>query len=126
MNEKLTVSLATMPGIRPEGGIAFDAYQKPRKVRPRRRGDDQEPNPIETSELLLHAGSNPKLDYNGVEVDPSSARGMLKHYMGVFDRKTGDLQIVEVRPIQVATVVRVEKKEWKPDTATVCWTHANV
>ena len=63
---------------------------------------------ISTTELLLHTSAHPKLDYTAREEEYSGADSLLKHYIGVYDPKTGDLQLVQARKLVVRGVLRSE------------------
>ena len=61
---------------------------------------------ISTSELLLHSSHHPKLDYTAREEESGGADSLLKHYVGVYDPKNGELQVVEARNLVLRGTLR--------------------
>lgn len=62
------------------------------------------------------------MDYLGRGEERESTAGLLKHYVGVYDPKTGDLQVTEARKIVVRGTVRAhdEVGEEEMPLQTVC------
>ena len=94
--------------------MSFQAYKRARDE------TEQQPNSTETSalsasELLLHSSTHPKLDYIAREEQSTGADSLLKHYIGVFDPKTGDLQLVEARKLVVRGVLRSVATQTTPN-----------
>lgn len=59
--------------------------------------------------MLLHTSAHPKLDYEGREEEAGGAEPLLKHYVGVFDPVSGELQLVQVRKVAVRGTLRSSK-----------------
>ena len=57
-------------------------------------------------ELLLHSSDHPKLDYTAHEESSNGSDGYLKHYVGVYDPKSGKLQLVQARKLVVRSTLR--------------------
>jgi len=61
-------------------------------------------------ELLLHSSDHSKIDYTARENQDVGAEAELKHYVGVFDPVTKQLQVVEARKISVRSTLRSEEQ----------------
>ena len=99
------------------------AYKKP-KENLREPSEGIGRSGLATSELLLHSSTHPKLDYVARE-ESSGTDNQLKHYVGVYDPKTGECQLVEARKLVLRSSLRptksVEDTEGeKEDTHGVC------
>lgn len=93
------VHTAIAPGIAVSKDATFNSYSKQPAKRPRHRNDD----------LLLHSTSHRTLDYTARENKPKDGQPLLKHYIGVFDPATGDLQLVEAKKMVVRGAVRAQQ-----------------
>ena len=60
---------------------------------------------ITSSEHLLHTSAHPKIDYIARE-DEGGQGGLLSHYLGVYDPKSSQLQLVHVRKLVLRSKVR--------------------
>jgi DNA-directed RNA polymerase I subunit RPA49 len=60
------------------------------------------------SELLLYSDDHPKIDYVARQNQDVGAEEALKHYVGVFDPTTKQLQLVEARKVTVRNTLRAE------------------
>jgi DNA-directed RNA polymerase I subunit RPA49 len=49
------------------------------------------------------------LDYTAKEEGPGGRESHLKHYIGVFDPKTGELSVVEAKKMAIRGVVRSQQ-----------------
>lgn len=78
---------------------AFNSYSRRPAKRPRHRKDD----------LLLHSTSHRTLDYTAREDKPKDGQPLLKHYVGLFDPATGQLQLVEAKKMVVRGAVRAQQ-----------------
>lgn len=85
--------------------MKFQAYttQQTSGSRRSKKADPHTPN------LLLHSSSHSKLDYTAKEEGPGGRESHLKHYIGVFDPKLGQLEVVEAKKMAVRGVVRAQK-----------------
>ncbi|KZF19117.1 RNA polymerase I associated factor, A49-like protein [Xylona heveae TC161] len=98
---------APTPGLSLPSNISFKPY---RKARPAARGGH-----IQSSELLLHSSEHPKIDYTGREEGLGALDGLMKHYVGVYDPKTGELQVMETRNLVLRGTLRAEAQEVQRD-----------
>ncbi|KAL9119442.1 MAG: hypothetical protein Q9187_004003 [Circinaria calcarea] len=96
--------IATTPGLNVPTNVPLEVYTKPRDDHHTGAGRTA----ISTTELLLHTSAHPKIDYTAREEEYSGADSLLKHYLGVYDPKTGDLQLVQARKLVVRGVLRSE------------------
>jgi DNA-directed RNA polymerase I subunit RPA49 len=55
--------------------------------------------------LLLHSSTHRNLDYTAREEERGS-KPLLNHYIGIYDPKTGKLQVVEAKKMVVRGAVR--------------------
>ena len=62
-------------------------------------------------ELLLHSSTHPKLDYIAREGSSNGSESHLKHYIGVYDPKTGKLQLVQVRKLTIRSILRSSEND---------------
>lgn len=83
--------------------ISLQPFTKPRKNAPQRPGRS---GAIATTEVLLHSSEHPKLDYTAREEEAGGSDALTKHYVGVYDPKTGKLEVVEARKMVVRGSVR--------------------
>ena len=56
--------------------------------------------------MLLHSSAHPRIDYVGREEESESKEGLLKHYVGLYDPQTGELQVIEARKVVLRGTVR--------------------
>lgn len=98
--EKWTPVIASTPGLALPTNIPLKPYIKPRRNASERSG------PTATTELLLHSSAHPKLDYTAREEEVGGADSLLKHYIGVYDPKSGKLDVMVARKMVVRGVVR--------------------
>ncbi|KAI0180350.1 RNA polymerase I associated factor, A49-like protein [Hypoxylon sp. FL1284] len=94
--------IATCPGICVPKSVKFQAYSKQQPTGSRKS------KPADSS-LLLHSSFHGKLDYTAREDGPGGRESHLKHYIGVFDPKTGQLSVVEAKKMAVRGVVRTQE-----------------
>jgi DNA-directed RNA polymerase I subunit RPA49 len=85
-------------------GAKFNTYSKAPSATPKRKKDRGAAN----QELLLHSSSHQKLDYTARE-DKTKGSEVLKHYIGIFDPSTGQLDVVEAKKMVVRGVVRSQQ-----------------
>ncbi|KAI1417751.1 RNA polymerase I associated factor, A49-like protein [Hypoxylon sp. FL1857] len=97
--------IATAPGLCLPDSVKFQAYTTPQPAGSKRsrRADSHTPN------LVLHSSSHSKLDYTAKEDGSGGRESHLKHYIGVFDPKTGRFEVIEAKKMAVRGVVRAQK-----------------
>lgn len=92
---------------------SFQPYRKIQRNGSVRPGSNR---PGNTSELLLHCSTHSKIDYTGREEAEGGSDSVLKHYVGVYDPKTGELQVMPARKLVVRGSVRQEDTTAAEDT----------
>ncbi|KAK3943048.1 DNA-directed RNA polymerase I subunit rpa49 [Diplogelasinospora grovesii] len=98
--------IATAPGLVLTDSVQFHSYAKVDNSTSKKRKNSAANPP---KDLLLHSTSHRTLDYTAREDGPRGTDSALKHYVGVFDPATGNLQIVEARKMVVRGAVRSQK-----------------
>ena len=89
----------TTPGFVLPDNSRFQSYSKPGNLK-------KNGNPAPPKELLLHSESHRTMDYTAREDHP---KGLLRHYIGVFDSASGELELIEARKMTVRGTVRARK-----------------
>lgn len=59
------------------------------------------------------------MNYTAREEHDGSAASLLKHYVGVYDPKTGELELMEAHHVTVRSTLRSEEEEMKKERARV-------
>ncbi|MCJ1420353.1 DNA-directed RNA polymerase I subunit rpa49 [Xylographa parallela] len=98
-------AIAVAPGLDLPTNVPLQAYTKVRTNTVSSSASTATSTLLE-SELLLHCSAHPKLDYTAREESSGGADDLLRHYVGVYDPATGDLQIVPVRKVTVRGTLR--------------------
>jgi DNA-directed RNA polymerase I subunit RPA49 len=96
------------PGLAIPSSIGLRPYRRRRKnipVRPRHSGG------VSATELLLQSSEHPTIDYLGREEELGGTDSLLRHYVGVYDPTTGNLQVMEARKMVVRGTVRSQQAE---------------
>lgn len=99
----LSFAVATAPGLSVSPSVQFNPYTKLRKASSKSR------NAPVLGDILLHSSSHRSLDYTAREEQSQNGEGFLRHYIGVFDPKTGELEVVEARKVTVRGSVRSQQ-----------------
>ncbi|KAI9700300.1 MAG: DNA-directed RNA polymerase I subunit rpa49 [Candelina mexicana] len=104
--------IASTPGISLPSNISLRAYQK---TDPKPQSTAILPPgykaPTPKPELLLHSSAHPQINYTGREEEGNSSASHLKHYVGVYDLKTGELQVIEAKKLTIRGTLRKEEEE---------------
>ncbi|KAI6359333.1 hypothetical protein MCOR25_007094 [Pyricularia grisea] len=95
--------IATAPGLSVSPSVQFNPYTKLRKASSKSRN-----GPV-LGDILLHSSSHRSLDYTAREEQSQNGEGFLRHYIGVFDPKTGELEVVEARKVTIRGSVRSQQ-----------------
>ncbi|QSZ30592.1 hypothetical protein DSL72_000149 [Monilinia vaccinii-corymbosi] len=98
--------IASTPGLAMPASISLQPFSKQRKNPPQRPGYS---GAIATTEVLLHSSDHPKLDYTAREEEAGGSDTLLKHYVGVYDPKTGKLEVMEARKMVVRGSARAHQ-----------------
>lgn len=94
---------AVTPGLAVPSDIAFQSYvssvdgAKPKASKKRRQ------------EHLLFSSAHRNLDYTAKEEVPRGQAPLLNHYVGVYDPKTGKMQVIEAKKMTVRGAVRAKQ-----------------
>ncbi|KAI1144009.1 RNA polymerase I associated factor, A49-like protein [Hypoxylon sp. FL0543] len=104
--------LATSPGLCIPSSVKFQVYTAPQPTGSKRskRADSHTPK------LLLHSSSHGKLEYTAKEEGSGGCESHIKHYVGVFDPKTGQIEVIEAKKMTVRGAVRAQEPP-EEDTA---------
>ena len=94
--------IATTPGLCLPSSLQFQPYSKARSTGGKSRKSDP-------ADLLLYSSGHKTLNYTGREDQSKDGDGLLRHYIGMFDPKTGELEVVEARKVTVRGSVRAQK-----------------
>ena len=92
--------IATSSGLAIPKNITFKAFSRP-------QAESTKAGP---EELLLHSSDHPKIDYTARQNQDVGTEAVLKHYVGVFDPATKQLQVVEARKVSVRSTLRSEEQ----------------
>lgn len=106
---------ASTPGLSFPQDLPLKPFRRPRKHNASTTGKSA----IPLAEHLLHTSAHLTVDYLGREEEGDGAEGLLKHYIGVFDEQSGQLQLVRSKKIVLRGMVRsaridTEAKTEKP------------
>lgn len=82
--------------------LTYHSYQPRDAARPKAKRDQHE-------ELLLHSTAHRALDLTAREEEPRGSKPLLNHYIGVFDPKTGRLDVVEAKRMVMRGQVRAKQ-----------------
>lgn len=92
----LTLATATAPGIELPQSLPFRAYQA-------------SASRAQAPELLLHSTAHRTLDYTGTEEPAPGSAPLLNHYVGIYDPRTGRLEVMEAKKMVVRGLVRARQ-----------------
>jgi DNA-directed RNA polymerase I subunit RPA49 len=93
--------VATASGISVSKGTQFSTYSRSTAKRSKSGAND----------LLLHSSSHRAVDYTAREDKPAVGAGqpLLKHYIGLYDQASGQLQLVEAKKMVIRGSVRAQQ-----------------
>lgn len=93
--------IATASGISISKDTKYNSYSR-RSTKKSKNGP---------GDLLLHSSSHRTVDYTAREDKPSAGAGqpLLKHYVGLFDPASGQLQLVEAKKMSIRGSVRAQQ-----------------
>ncbi|KAG6032516.1 hypothetical protein E4U41_007219 [Claviceps citrina] len=94
--------VATTPGIEIPPKLAFHSYEARNSIKSKSKNG-------RTRELLLHSTSHPSLDYTAREEGPRQSATLLNHFVGVYDPKTGKLDVIEAKRMVIRGLVRAKQ-----------------
>ncbi|GJN66573.1 DNA-directed RNA polymerase I subunit rpa49 [Purpureocillium lilacinum] len=97
--------IATTPGLEVPRNVVFHSYQSKDEA----RSKSKQPKHTIDKEILLHSTAHRSLDYTAREEEPRGSKPLMKHYVGVYDPKTGKLEVVEAKKMVVRGQVRAKQ-----------------
>ena len=102
----------TAPGLSPPANVSLQAYFKPNRdtASESRAGRSA----IEASDLLLHTSAHPTIEYVARE-EEANGDNLMRHYLGIYDSKTGEVQVMEARKLTVRSILKSELQEADQD-----------
>ncbi|KAF3805317.1 hypothetical protein GCG54_00006260 [Colletotrichum gloeosporioides] len=106
--------VASSPGIRISKNTSFTPYVKSDIQLSGRR---KQKTPAVAQDLLLHSNTHQTMDYTAREDGNGDSEKSLKHYIGVFDPKTGKLEVVEAKKMVVRGTARAKQASDEAMTA---------
>lgn len=101
---QLLTRLASTPGLSVPNSVKFKTYKK-RDLKVKHKETNSKGK---SDELLLHSKDHPAMDYTGREHVIGSDAHLTKHFVAVYDPKTGELQIVEALKMDLRSSLRSE------------------
>jgi DNA-directed RNA polymerase I subunit RPA49 len=97
--------IATSPGISIPGDIPFYPYINKDAT----SSKTSKKTPPIHRDLILHSTSHPSLDYTAKEDRFLGGQPILRHFIGIYDPKTGKLEVAEAKKMVIRGVVRARK-----------------
>ncbi|KAG5946355.1 hypothetical protein E4U60_004193 [Claviceps pazoutovae] len=96
--------VATTPGIEIPQKLAFRSYRARDSTKTKSKHG-------RTKEFLLHSNSHQTLDYTAREEGSTQSAPLVNHFVGVYDPKTGKLDVVEAKRMVIRGLVRSKQVE---------------
>jgi DNA-directed RNA polymerase I subunit RPA49 len=90
------------------GPISFETFEKARTTTPVNLHGSKA-STLESTEFLLHSSKHPTISYTSNE--DIQEEKLLKHFVGVFDPRTGEVEVMEARKMTVRGLVQRDAKE---------------
>ncbi|KAF7550927.1 hypothetical protein G7046_g7861 [Stylonectria norvegica] len=97
--------IATAPGFQLPNNIPFHSYAP--KIDPRSKS--KQPKSAGEKEFLLHSTAHRSIDYTAKAENTRGAKPSVNHFFGIFDPKTGQLQVVEAKKMVIRGAVRAKQ-----------------
>ncbi|TQS36835.1 hypothetical protein Golomagni_02705 [Golovinomyces magnicellulatus] len=102
--------IASVSGINVDAQVLFKPYLKDRA-----NAIKGKPS-ISAHELLLLSSDHPKLNYKAKEEEAGGPNALRKHYVGIYDPATGNLDLIEARNTVLRGIVRTHQHEEEDET----------
>lgn len=96
--------IARAPGIEMPKKLLFHSYQPRDEPRPKKQSKH-----AAAKELLLHSTAHRSLDLTAREEEPRGSGLLVKHYVGIYDPRTGRLEVIEAKKMVVRGQVRAKQ-----------------
>lgn len=100
-------------GVNLPGGLDFHTYEKVNNLKASKKWEPRSKKKA-ASEIILHSTSHPSLDYTLSESQPKRRKRSApatRHYIGIFDPKTGKVDVIEAKKMIVRATVRAQNVE---------------
>ncbi|ODA81201.1 hypothetical protein RJ55_04165 [Drechmeria coniospora] len=99
--------IATAPGLEIPTDLVFHSYQSKVESRSKSKKNKHAGG----KELLLHSTGHRSLDFTAREVDPRGSKPALNHFLGIYDPKTGKLELIEAKKMVIRGQVRAKQSK---------------
>ncbi|KAI8660520.1 hypothetical protein NCS57_01029600 [Fusarium keratoplasticum] len=97
--------IATIPGFELPKNTPFHSYAPKNGA----KSKTKQPKSAGEKEFLLHSTAHRSLDYTAKAEGPRGSKPALNHFLGIYDPKTGKLQVVEAKKMTVRGAVRAKQ-----------------
>ncbi|RSL71056.1 hypothetical protein CEP54_001456 [Fusarium duplospermum] len=97
--------IATVPGFELAKNTPFHSYAPKNGA----KSKTKQPKSAGEKEFLLHSTAHRSLDYTVKAEGPRGTKPALNHFLGIYDPKTGKLQVVEAKKMTVRGAVRAKQ-----------------
>ncbi|ATY63333.1 RNA polymerase I associated factor [Cordyceps militaris] len=96
--------IVTTPGFESRNDLVFDIYES--KANAKRK----QPKTAVEKKMMLHSTSHPTIDYAVHEEDPKpDSKPLLHHFLGIYDPKTGEMELIEAKKMVMRASVRAKQ-----------------
>ncbi|KAH7001997.1 RNA polymerase I associated factor, A49-like protein [Ilyonectria destructans] len=97
--------IATAPGFQIPTNIPFQSYAPKNDA----KSKSKQAKSAGEKDFLLHSTAHRSLDYTVKTEAPRGAKPALNHFIGIYDPKTGKLQVVEAKKMVIRGTVRAKQ-----------------
>ncbi|KAJ3496539.1 hypothetical protein NLG97_g2583 [Lecanicillium saksenae] len=98
--------IATTPGFEIGNNLVFHPYQS----RGEARAKSKQPKAAVDKKLLLHSTTHHSVNYTVREDDSEpGSKALLNHFVGIYDPKTGKMEVVEAKKMVMRGAVRAKQ-----------------
>ncbi|CCU77390.1 hypothetical protein BGHDH14_bgh04043 [Blumeria hordei DH14] len=102
--------IASSPGLQVSSSTILRPYVKP-LVKARKENAS-----LVTQEMLLHSAEHPKIDYTAKDESLGVSEPLVKHYIGLYNPKSGKLEVTEARRMIIRGTVKAHSYEDEQET----------
>ncbi|PHH83748.1 hypothetical protein CDD82_3822 [Ophiocordyceps australis] len=104
--------IVSSPGLEVPQNLTFHPHVV-RQAEPPSKSKSKSIKDVGSREMELRSTGHPSIDYIAQEEEPAENR-RLKHYLGIYDPKTGELEIIEAKKMIVRGEVRARRVSVTP------------
>ncbi|KAM0341173.1 hypothetical protein ACHAPU_010188 [Fusarium lateritium] len=97
--------IATAVGFEVPKNIPFHAYAPSNATKPK----SKQPQSAGEKDFLLHSNAHRTMDYTVKADGPRGEKPALNHFLGIYDPKTGKLEVVEAKKMTMRASVRARQ-----------------